>query len=88
MKAIAVESRSQKGTLRIQQPVQPHQLENQLRRASRQLTRDLVCRKMIRRGMGNLPFPHVVSYKTRFLINGSSGVASAVIGIKMGRPVA
>lgn len=72
LKVIAVESRSQKGTLRIQQPAQPHQLENQLRHASRQLTRDLVW-KMIRRGIGNLPFPPVVSYKTRLLINGSSG---------------
>lgn len=29
--------------------------------------------RMIRRGMGNLPLPPVVSYETRSLINGSLG---------------
>lgn len=42
LKVRAVESRPQKGTLRIQQQAQPHQLENQLRHAWRQLTRDLL----------------------------------------------
>lgn len=73
LKVIAVESRPQKGTLRIQQLAQPHQLENQLRHAWRQLTREFTVRRMIRRGMGNLPLPPVVSYETHSLINGSLG---------------
>lgn len=88
LKVIAVESRPQKGTLRIQQLAQPHQLENQLRHAWRQLTRDLLCGGWSGEVWRICHFPLWSLMKHTFWLMVARGVASAVTGIKMGRPVA
>lgn len=80
LKVIAVESRPQKGTLRIQQPAQPHQLENQLRHAWRQLTRDLLCGGWSGEVWRICRFPLWSLMKHTFWLMVARGVASAVTG--------
>lgn len=78
---IAVESRPQKGTLSIQQLVQPHQLVNQLRHVWRQLTSDLQCGGWSGEVWVPLVWvilPPVGSYLTHSLINGSSGCCQCI----------